>query len=347
MMSTTAVSARRPRHTPPVVASPFPYNPGSLLSIQDLTLEALRHLLARATALENQNPLERARILAKRRVALLFYESSTRTRTSFELAAKSLGADTALVSSLSSSIEKGESLKDTGLTLRALGAEAIILRHNSSGAPWLLESATRLPVLNAGDGMHEHPTQALLDLRTILAHLRPGVEQITAETLAGVTVSIVGDILHSRVARSNMLLLPRLGARVLLCGPKELLPDLAAQADPGSAPGVEIVRDFEAALARSQVVMMLRIQAERLAGLQLDIDEYRASYQLTGQRLAAHAPTAIVLHPGPIIRGLEVTAGVADGPQSAILEQVTNGVAIRMAVVERALLASTEQGGRA
>src|ERR1700753_4016669 len=201
--------ARRQLHTPQTPASPFPYNPGSLLSVQDLSLEAVSHILRRATALENQDPLTRDRILAKRRVALLFYESSTRTRTSFELAAKSLGADTTLISNLSSSIEKGESLKDTGLTLRALGAEAIILRHNSSGAPWLLEEATRLPVLNAGDGMHEHPTQALLDLRTILTHLRPGTETVSAETLAGVTVSIVGDILHSRVARSNMSLLPR------------------------------------------------------------------------------------------------------------------------------------------
>jgi aspartate carbamoyltransferase catalytic subunit len=342
-MSPTAAKARRPLATPPVAASPFPYNPGSLLSVQDLTLDVLSHLLARATALENQDPLTRARILAKRRIALLFYESSTRTRTSFELAAKGLGADTTLVSSLSSSIEKGESLKDTGLTLRALGAEAIILRHSSSGAPWLLEAETRLPVLNAGDGMHEHPTQALLDLRTMLAHLRPGAEAITAETLSGVTVSIVGDILHSRVARSNMLLLPRLGARVLLCGPKELLPEVAAQ----TGPGVEIERDFEAALRQSQVVMMLRIQAERLAGLQLDLEEYKAAYQLTGQRLAAHAPKAVVLHPGPIIRGLELTAGVADGPQSAILEQIRNGVAIRMAVVERALMAEQEQGGRA
>jgi aspartate carbamoyltransferase catalytic subunit len=325
-----------------VPASPFPYNPGSLLSVYDLTLEALSHLLARATALENQDPLTRARTLAKRRIALLFYESSTRTRTSFELAAKGLGADTTLVSDKSSSIEKGESLKDTGLTLRALGAEAIIIRHPSSGAAWQLEAETRLPVLNAGDGMHEHPTQALLDLRTILAHLRPGVEEITSETLSGVTVSITGDILHSRVARSNMLLLPRLGARVLLCGPPALLPEVAAQA----GPGIEIERDFEAALRQSQVVMMLRIQGERLAGLQLDLDEYKAIYQLTGQRLAAFAPTAIVLHPGPIIRGMEITAGVADGPQSAILEQVRNGVAIRMAVVERALAATT-QGGRA
>src|SRR5580700_7752284 len=342
----TAIAATPParRHlaTPQPPASPFPYNPGSLLSIRDLSIDDVSHLLFRATVLETLDPLIRDRILLKRRVALLFYESSTRTRTSFELAAKSLGADTTLVSSLSSSIEKGETLKDTGLTLRALGAEAIILRHNSSGAPWLLEEATRLPVLNAGDGMHEHPTQALLDLRTILAHLRPGVEQVNAETLAGATVTIAGDILHSRVARSNMLLLPRLGARVLLCGPKELLPEQAAR----SGPGIEIERDFDAALKQSQAVMMLRIQAERLAGMQLDLDDYKASYQLTGQRLAVHAPAAVVLHPRPIIRGMEITAGVADGPQSAILEQVTNGLAIRMAVMERALLAS-EEGGRA
>jgi aspartate carbamoyltransferase catalytic subunit len=342
-MNPAATPARRPIHPPPAPASPFPYNPASLLSASDLSLDEISHILARATALENQDPLTRARILAKRRVALLFYESSTRTRTSFELAAKALGADTTLVSSLSSSIEKGETLKDTGLTLRALGAEAIILRHNSSGAAWLLEAETRLPVLNAGDGMHEHPTQALLDLRTILAHLRPGVETVTSETLAGVTVSIVGDILHSRVARSNMLLLPRLGAQVILCGPKELLPEIAAHA----GPGIAIERNFEAALRQSQAVMMLRIQAERLAGLQLDLEQYKANYQLTGQRLATQAPEAIVMHPGPIIRGLEVTAGVADGVQSVILEQVRNGVAIRMAVVERALLAGNKQGGRA
>src|SRR5664280_1755502 len=229
-MNPATTPVRRQLHPPPAPASQFPYHPGSLLSVTDLSLEGVSRILTRATVLENEDPLVRDRILAKRRVALLFYESSTRTRTSFELAAKGLGADTTLVSSLSSSIEKGESLKDTGLTLRALGAEAIILRHNSSGAAWLLEETTRLPVLNAGDGMHEHPTQALLDLRTILAHLRPGTDTVNAETLTGVTVTIAGDILHSRVARSNMLLLPRLGARVLLCGPKELLPELAAQA---------------------------------------------------------------------------------------------------------------------
>jgi len=342
-MTPSATSKRRPIHPPAAPALAFPYHPGSLLSASDLTLDDISDILTRATALENQDPLTRDRILAKRRVALLFYESSTRTRTSFELAAKGLGADTTLISSLSSSMEKGESLKDTGLTLRALGAEAIILRHNSSGAPWLLEAETRLPVLNAGDGMHEHPTQGLLDLRTILAHLQPGAHTVTAETLAGVTVMIVGDILHSRVARSNMQLLPRLGARVLLCGPKELLPEIAAQ----TWPGIFIERDFETALRQSQVVMMLRIQAERLAGLQLDLEEYKANYQLTGPRLAAQAPKAIVMHPGPIIRGLEVTAGVADGVQSVILEQVRNGVAIRMAVVERALTAAQPKGGRA
>ena len=343
-MTSNAAPARRQFHTLPPTASPFPHNPGSLLSIQNLSLAELNHVLRRASELEDQNPLQRAELFAKRKVALLFYESSTRTRTSFELAAKALGADTTLVSNLSSSIEKGESLKDTGLTLRALGAEAIILRHSSSGAPWVLEQFTHLPVLNAGDGMHEHPTQALLDLRTILQRLRPGTKEVSAETLSGVTVTITGDILHSRVARSNMLLLPKLGARVVLCGPRELLPELAVE----GAPGVRIERDFEAALRESQVVMMLRIQAERLAGLQLDLEDYKQRYQLTGERLHRLAPNAMVMHPGPIIRGLELTAGVADGPQSAILEQVHNGVAIRMAVVERGLTQSNlNDGGRA
>src|SRR5271169_4846815 len=174
------------------------YAAGSLLTVANLSVEDVAAILAATDRLERMAAAERARILAGRRIALLFYESSTRTRTSFELAAKSLGAMTTLVSNLSSSIEKGESLKDTGLTLRALGAEAIILRHNFSGGAWLLEESTRLPVVNAGDGMHEHPTQALLDLRTILTHLRPGAQSVNSETLAGVTVSIVGDILHSR-----------------------------------------------------------------------------------------------------------------------------------------------------
>ncbi len=328
----------KPRKTPS--SSPQQtsfHHPGSLLSVNDLALEDIGHVLKLASVLETEDPLKRMKRLFKRRVSLLFYESSTRTRTSFELAAKQLGADTVLVSALSSSIEKGESLKDTGITLRALGAECIILRHPNSGAPYVLSRATGLPILNAGDGMHEHPSQALLDLRTILQHVRgaKAAGPVSETTLKGVTVTICGDIFHSRVARSNMLLLPRLGARVVLCGPSALLPETAADA----GPGITIERNFDQALQQSQVVMMLRIQAERLAGLNLDLDEYKLRYQANAERIAAHASKALIMHPGPIIRGLEMTSEVADGPQSAIAEQVRNGVAIRMALLVRALTA--------
>lgn len=308
-------------------------HPASVLSVQDLSVERTRAILQLADKLESQDVFARAHRLRKRRVALLFYESSTRTRTSFELAAKALGADTTLVSALSSSIEKGESLKDTGLTLRALGAECIILRSPYSGASSLLAHSTGLPVLNAGDGMHEHPSQALLDLRTMLRFLGIKSAKLTADSLRGVTITICGDIFHSRVARSNALLLPKFGAQVVLCGPAPLLPEVAAE----MGPGISIERDFEAALRRSQIVMMLRIQAERLAGLKIDLSEYKQLYQAHAERIAAHAPKALLLHPGPIIRGLELTSEVADGPQSAILEQVGNGVAIRMALLAQAL----------
>ena len=230
------------------------------------------------------------------------------------------------------------------MTLRALGAECIILRHPSSGAPYLLERVTELPVLNAGDGMHAHPSQALLDLRTILHRLRPSSghpeaepETVHAATLAGITVLITGDILHSRVARSNARLLPRLGARVVFCGPLELLPETAQM-----GPGISIERDFTCALRSAQVVMMLRIQKERLAGLELDFNHYIAQYQLNAARLQTDAPRALVMHPGPMIRGLEITSDVADGPQSAIEEQVRHGVAIRTALIARALGAMPE-----
>jgi aspartate carbamoyltransferase catalytic subunit len=310
------------------------YAAGSLLTVADLSVVETAAILAETDRLERMASAERARILAGRKIALLFYESSTRTRTSFELAAKQLGATTTLVSDKSSSIEKGESLKDTGLTLRALGAECIILRHPNSGAPFLLAQVTGLPVLNAGDGMHEHPSQALLDLRTILARV-PGLDagRIDAKSLAGVTVVITGDILHSRVARSNAMLLPKLGARVVLCGPKELLPEEAL----GLGEGVEIERDFDKALRKAQVAMMLRIQRERLAGLEIDLADYISRYQLDGGRLKASAPKALVMHPGPMIRGLEISDEVADGPNSAIEEQVTHGLAVRTALLVRAL----------
>jgi aspartate carbamoyltransferase catalytic subunit len=325
-----------------------PYAAGSLLTVEHLSVADVAEILAATARLEMMAAAERARVLAGRTIALLFYESSTRTRTSFELAAKSLGATTTLVSDKSSSIEKGESLKDTGLTLRALGAEAIVLRHLASGAPFLLARATGLPVLNAGDGMHQHPSQALLDLRTMIRRLgldgvpsqvsnaRPGApssEAVDAKTLAGVTVVITGDIRHSRVARSNAMLLPKLGARVVLCGPEALLPEEAL----GLGAGIEIERDFDRALRKADVVMMLRIQKERLAGVDLDLNEYIARYQLSVERLAAMAPKAVVMHPGPIIRGLEIAGEVADGAQSAIEDQVAQGLAVRKALLVRAL----------
>jgi aspartate carbamoyltransferase catalytic subunit len=306
----------------------------SLLSTSSLGVDEVSAILCLATELEEEEAVTRARRLAHRRVALLFYEASTRTRTSFELAAKGLGADTALISSQSSSIEKGESLKDTGITLRALGAECIILRHLSSGAPYLLARVTGLPVLNAGDGMHEHPSQALLDVRTMLQALGRSEADPGETLLQGITVVITGDILHSRVARSNALLLPRLGARVILCGPPALLPELALEL----GPGISIERDFDRALKQAQVVMMLRIQKERLTGVHIDLEEYTSRYQLNSDRLRASAPEATVMHPGPMIRGLEISSEVADGPQSRIAEQVRNGVAIRMALIHRALV---------
>ncbi|WP_263367942.1 aspartate carbamoyltransferase catalytic subunit [Edaphobacter bradus] len=314
------------------------YAQGSLISVADLSVAEVSAVLGETARIEQTAHADRVRMLEGHTIALLFYESSTRTRTSFELAAKSLGATTTLVSDKSSSIEKGESLKDTGLTLRALGAECIILRHASSGAPSLLARMTGLPVLNAGDGMHEHPSQALLDLRAILTRLGLNATTVHERTLAGVTVVITGDILHSRVARSNAMLLPRLGAKVILCGPEKLLPKEAL----GLGEGVEIERDFDAALRRAgtngrAVAMMLRIQRERLAGLELDLADYISRYQLNEDRLAASAPQALVMHPGPMIRGLEITGEVADGAQSAIEQQVSHGLAVRSALLVRAL----------
>ena len=338
----TRTPTRVPQKSPPSSFFQQPIHPGSAISANDFPVAEIRRILESADVLEKENPFRRAERLARRRVALLFYESSTRTRTSFELAAKGLGADTTLVSSLSSSIEKGESLKDTGITLKALGAECIILRSPYSGAPYLLAQATGLPILNAGDGMAEHPSQALLDLRTILQFLEIPADKVSEKSLRGVTISIVGDILHSRVARSNALMLPKLGAKVILCGPTALLPETAA----AIGPGIIIERDFEAALRQSKIVMMLRIQAERLSGLEINLDDYRSRYQANSDRIAAHAPKALIMHPGPIIRGMEITADVADGPQSAIAQQVHNGVPIRMALLVRALVGAKKVGRR-
>jgi aspartate carbamoyltransferase catalytic subunit len=303
----------------------FSHSSRSLLDIESLSDSDIHSLLKEAGRFRVS---PRKSPLMRRHIALLFYEASTRTRCSFELAAKSLGASTTLVSTMASSIEKGESLVDTGATLAAMGAECIVIRHPSSGAPHLLARHLTIPIVNAGDGMHEHPSQALLDCFTILQHRR---------SLHGLRLLLVGDIFHSRVARSNALLLTRLGAQVTFCGPPALLPDVAETI----APGVRITRDFDSVLPTADVIMMLRVQKERLAGLQLSVDDYIRDYQLTSERMAFAPKNALVMHPGPMVRGMELTSEVADSARSLVLEQVRNGVAVRRAILLRAL------GGRA
>ena len=293
---------------------------GSLLGIEHLEAPDILKILKLA---RRMNPLKPRPLLKGKRVVLLFYEPSTRTRSSFEIAAKSLGAMTTLVQSRGSSIEKGESLLDTGYTLRAVGAEVIVIRHPLAGAPHLMAQHLDIPVINAGDGMHEHPSQALLDAYTILKHKK---------TLKGLHVSIVGDIFHSRVARSACHLLSRFGAHLTLCGPPEFVPEVAATL----APGLRVARVIEDALRGADVLMLLRVQKERLAGMRVRLADYIARYQMTMHRLRMAKRDAIVMHPGPIIRGLELTGEVADCPQSAIVDEVRNGVPMRMAILARA-----------
>jgi aspartate carbamoyltransferase catalytic subunit len=294
---------------------------GSLLGIEHLEDGEILGLLKLA---RRMNPLKARPLLRNRRIVLLFYEASTRTRSSFEVAAKSMGAITILVHSSGSSIEKGESLLDTAYTLRAVGADAIVVRHPSAGAPLLMAQHLDIPVINAGDGMHEHPTQALLDAFTILKHKK---------SFKGLQIAIIGDIYHSRVARSACHLLSRFGAKVMLCGPPELVPDFAATL----APGLRITRHIEEALRGTDVIMLLRVQQERLAGRKIHLQDYVARYQMTTSRLKLAKRDAIVMHPGPIIRGLELTSEVVDGPNSVIVDEVRNGVPTRMAILARAL----------
>jgi aspartate carbamoyltransferase catalytic subunit len=294
---------------------------GSLLGIEHLPVSEINAMLQLA---RKMNPQKARPLLKGKRVLLLFYEASTRTRTSFEIAAKALGATTTLVLSSGSSVEKGESLLDTGYTLRAVGADAIVIRHPNSGAPQLMATHLDIPVINAGDGMHEHPTQALLDAYTILRHKKK---------LAGLQVTIVGDVYHSRVARSAIHLLSKSGAKITLCGPPELVPDVASTL----VEGLRLSRSCEEAVRGADVVMVLRVQRERLAGLKVSLPDYITRYQITMPRLRMAKPDALLMHPGPIIRGLELTWDVADCPQSVIVEEVKNGVPLRMAVLARAL----------
>jgi aspartate carbamoyltransferase catalytic subunit len=294
---------------------------GSLLGIERLDSKEILGLLKLARRMNPQKPRP---LLRNKRIVLLFYEASTRTRSSFEIAAKSLGATTTLVQSSGSSIEKGESLLDTGYTLRAVGADAIVIRHPAAGAPHLMAAHLDIPVINAGDGMHEHPSQALLDAFTILKQKK---------SLSGLHVAIIGDIYHSRVTRSNCHLLSRFGAKITLCGPPEFVPDVATTL----APGLRITRHMEEALRGADVIMLLRLQKERLAGQKIRLQDYIERYQMTAARLKLAKRDAIVMHPGPIIRGLELTAEIADGAQSVIIDEVQNGVPTRMAILARAL----------
>jgi len=294
---------------------------GSLLGIEHLDA---RDILALLKLARRMNPAKPRPLLRGKRIILLFYEPSTRTRTSFEIAAKSLGAMTTLVLSSGSSIEKGESLLDTAYTLRGVGADVIVVRHPAAGAPHLMARHIDIPVINAGDGMHEHPSQALLDALTMLRHKK---------SLKGLQIAIVGDIYHSRVARSSVHLLSKLGAQITLCGPPELVPDLAATL----APGLRLTRHLDEAVRGADAIMLLRVQKERLAGQKIHLHEYVERYQMTPTRLKLAKRDAIVMHPGPIIRGLELTAEIADGPQSVIVDEVRNGVPMRMAILARAL----------
>ncbi len=270
-----------------------------------------------------RHPLKKLATLRGKTVCLAFFESSTRTRISFGTAASRLGADVMQLQAESSSLKKGESLLDTVRTLDAMKPDCIVMRHASSGAPEFVASHLEIPVINAGDGAHEHPTQALLDALTIRERLG---------RLDGWNVTIIGDILHSRVARSNIHLLTKFDCRITLCGPAMWVPRELENLAGGSGP-IRRVANVEEAVSGADIVMVLRVQQERIHEPAISLDDYILLYQLTPERLRAARPGALVLHPGPIIRGLEIDAVVADGAQSCVLEQVTNGLAVRMAIL--------------
>jgi aspartate carbamoyltransferase catalytic subunit len=293
-----------------------------LTSIESLTPELSNELLDKADEyLEvTRQPIVKLGDLRGKTIINVFYEASTRTRTSFELAGKRLGADVVNIGGSSSSTSKGETLRDTVKTLDAMHADAIVIRHTASGAPDYVAKHTRASVVNAGDGMHEHPTQALLDALTIRRH--------RGKDFSGLKVAILGDVLHSRVARSNVKLLKMLGAEVRLAGPRTLLPR-----DP-AALGCPLFERIEPALEGADVVMMLRIQRERLGqALFPSLREYARVFGLNAARLNLAKPDALVMHPGPLNRGVEISEDIADGSHSVILDQVEAGVAVRMAVL--------------
>jgi aspartate carbamoyltransferase catalytic subunit len=297
-----------------------------LLGIEELDRAGIEALLARAKDFQpiQSQSLKKLDTLRGKMIVNLFYEPSTRTRTSFEIAAKRLGADAVSITPAGSSVSKGESLVDTLNTLAAMRPDAIVMRHEASGAPHFLARHLPTPIINAGDGTHEHPTQALLDARTILD--RRG-------TLEGLKIAIIGDIAHSRVARSNVHLLSKFGADIVLCGPASLLPAELAEL----APGVRLTTDIREAIRDADVIMMLRVQMERQQEAAFPASEYFQFYGLRLEHLDLAKPDAIVMHPGPINRGRELSSEVADFQRSVILNQVENGIAVRMAVLEKVI----------
>jgi len=301
-----------------------------LLGIADLTADDIYRVLETADAMREvgQRPIKKVPTLRGKTVVNLFYEPSTRTRTSFEIAEKRLSADTLNVAVSASSVLKGETLVDTAMNIEAMAPDMIVLRHSSSGACHLLSRICRSRIINAGDGMHEHPTQALLDAFTIKEHKKD---------IAGLKIAIVGDLLHSRVLRSNVLLLTELGADVWVCGPPTLVP-------PGiERLGVTVSSSVDEAVTDADVIMLLRIQHERMHGAFFpSVREYFNTFGMTAERVTRARPDVIIMHPGPMNRGVEIASEVADGPYSVILEQVANGVAVRMAVLY--LLAGGQEG---
>jgi aspartate carbamoyltransferase catalytic subunit len=292
-----------------------------LLGIDDLSKEDIYLLLETAEAMREigERPIKKVPTLRGKTVVNLFYEPSTRTRTSFEIAEKRLSADTLNIAVQSSSVLKGETLADTALNIEAMSPDMIVLRHASSGACHLLSRICRSRIINAGDGMHEHPTQALLDAFTIRQHKK---------SIEGLKVAIIGDLLHSRVLRSNVLLLTKLGADVWVSGPPTLVPRGIEQL------GVRVTTSVDDAVAGADAIMMLRIQQERMQGAYFpSLREYFNLFGMTVERIARAQPDVIIMHPGPMNRGVEIASEVADGPYSVILEQVANGVAVRMAVL--------------
>jgi aspartate carbamoyltransferase catalytic subunit len=293
-----------------------------ILDIESLTAEQITFILDQSKPFQEfqRHPLKKLATLRGKTVAVAFFEASTRTRISFTTAASRLGADTMNLQAEASSLKKGESLIDTVRTLEAMRPDGIVMRHSSSGAAAFVAGRIDIPVLNAGDGTHEHPTQALLDALTIRD--RKG-------KLEGWNVTILGDILHSRVARSNIHLLGKFGARITLCGPAMWIPAELEKL----GPPLRRTTCIEQALDGADVIIVLRTQTERIHEPSLAADEYILGYQLTEHRLRLAPPDALVMHPGPMIRGLEIDPAVADGPQCAVLEQVTNGLAVRMALL--------------